>query len=40
MVQENLKIADKQFTSRLFLGTGKFGSPQLMQDAVNASSQS
>lgn len=38
MVQENLKIADKQFTSRLFLGTGKFGSPQLMQDAVNASS--
>ncbi|MBK8351337.1 MAG: thiazole synthase [Saprospirales bacterium] len=38
MVQENLKIADKKFTSRLFLGTGKFGSPQLMQDAVNASS--
>ena len=37
-VQENLKIADKQFTSRLFLGTGKFGSPQLMQDAVISSS--
>jgi thiazole synthase len=32
-----LSIAGKTFTSRLFLGTGKFGSPQLMQDAVLAS---
>ena len=31
------QIADKKFASRLLLGTGKFGSPQLMQDAVNAS---
>jgi thiazole synthase len=30
-------IAEKEFTSRLFLGTGKFGSPQLMEDAVLAS---
>jgi thiazole synthase len=36
-VQEQLKIAGKQFTSRLFLGTGKFGSPETMQEAVNAS---
>jgi thiazole synthase len=36
-VQEQLKIAGKQFTSRLFLGTGKFGSPETMQQAVNAS---
>jgi thiazole synthase len=31
------QIADKKFASRLLLGTGKFGSPQLMQDAVKAS---
>ena len=31
------QIADKKFAYRLLLGTGKFGSPQLMQDAVNAS---
>jgi thiazole synthase len=36
-VQNNLSIAGKQFTSRLFLGTGKFGSPETMQQAVNAS---
>jgi thiazole synthase len=36
-VQEQLKIAGKQFTSRLFLGTGKFGSPETMQQAVIAS---
>lgn len=36
-MQEQLKIAGKQFTSRLFLGTGKFGSPETMQQAVNAS---
>lgn len=32
-----LTIADKSFTSRLFLGTGKFSSMQLMADAVLAS---
>ncbi|CAN5175583.1 thiazole synthase [soil metagenome] len=32
-----LIIADKKFTSRLFLGTGKFGSPKIMEDAVLAS---
>ena len=28
-----LTIADKTFQSRLFLGTGKFASPQLMAEA-------
>lgn len=32
-----LKIADKTFTSRLFLGTGKFGSNQQMEEAILAS---
>ena len=32
-----LKIADKTFTSRLFVGTGKFGSNDLMREAVAAS---
>ncbi|GAA3565837.1 thiazole synthase [Snuella lapsa] len=32
-----LKIADKTFTSRLFTGTGKFGSSRLMQEAILAS---
>lgn len=32
-----LKIADKTFQSRLFTGTGKFGSPQIMQQALEAS---
>jgi len=32
-----LNIGGKTFTSRLFLGTGKFGSAQLMEDAVLAS---
>jgi len=32
-----LTIADKIFTSRLFLGTGKFGSNKLMEEAVLAS---
>src|ERR1700757_3964410 len=32
-----LTIADKSFKSRLFLGTGKFSSMQLMADAVMAS---
>jgi thiazole synthase len=34
---ENLKIGDKEFTSRLFLGTGKFGSSKQMEEAVLAS---
>lgn len=32
-----LKIADREFTSRLLLGTGKFGSNELMRDALIAS---
>ena len=32
-----LTIADKTFTSRLFLGTGKFGSNKIMEEAVLAS---
>lgn len=32
-----LKIADKIFNSRLFTGTGKFSSSQLMEDALLAS---
>jgi thiazole synthase len=32
-----LKIADKTFHSRLFTGTGKFGSSRLMEDAIVAS---
>lgn len=33
----NLKIAGKEFQSRLFLGTGKFASNQLMSQAIEAS---
>jgi thiazole synthase len=32
-----LKIADKTFNSRLFTGTGKFGSSKLMEEALVAS---
>jgi thiazole synthase len=32
-----LKIADREFTSRLILGTGKFASNELMRDALIAS---
>src|SRR5450755_4608019 len=32
-----LKIADREFTSRLLVGTGKFASPQLMRDTIEAS---
>src|SRR5438045_6255393 len=32
-----LKIADREFTSRLLVGTGKFGSNEVMRDALNAS---
>jgi thiazole synthase len=34
---QKLKIADKEFNSRLFLGTGKFGSSKQMEKAVLAS---
>ncbi len=34
---QTLKIAGQEFNSRLFLGTGKFGSSQLMEEAVLAS---
>lgn len=34
---QNLKLADKEFSSRLFLGTGKFGSNTLMRDAIISS---
>jgi thiazole synthase len=34
---KKLVIADKEFGSRLFLGTGKFGSAKLMEEAVLAS---
>ena len=33
----NLQIADRIYTSRLFLGTGKFGSMSQMTEAVKAS---
>ena len=32
-----LKIADREFSSRLFTGTGKFSSPKLMHDAIVSS---
>lgn len=34
---ENLKLANKEFKSRLFVGTGKFSSNEEMQKAVSAS---
>ena len=34
---ETLRIGDRDYQSRLFLGTGKFGSYPLMQQAVEAS---
>jgi len=36
-MNNKLKIADKEFTSRLFVGTGKFSSSAQMQEAVLAS---
>ncbi|MDE5646127.1 MAG: hypothetical protein K2I45_10885 [Muribaculaceae bacterium] len=32
-----LRIGDREFTSRLFVGTGKFASPDIMQEAIMAS---
>ena len=37
MNNDILRIGDREFTSRLFVGTGKFASPQLMLDAIIAS---
>ncbi len=37
MVKDVLKIGDQELGSRLFLGTGKFSSTQMMIDAVKAS---
>lgn len=34
---KNLVIAGKEFSSRLFLGTGKFSSNDIMRDAIKAS---
>lgn len=36
-MEDKLIIADKTFSSRLFTGTGKFSSSQLMEDALLAS---
>ena len=32
---ENLRIADREFNSRLLVGTGKFSSPEAMRDALD-----
>jgi len=37
LTTEPLKIADRTFSSRLLLGTGKFASNELMRDAIDAS---
>ena len=34
MAVEPLRIADRKFSSRLILGTGKFSSPEMMRDAL------
>ena len=34
---DQLNIADRKFNSRLFVGTGKFPSNEMMKDALNAS---
>ena len=36
-MNQKLKIADKEFNSRLFTGTGKFSSSELMRDSLLAS---
>ena len=36
-MRDNLKIGGREFSSRLFVGTGKFPSPQVMLDAILAS---
>ncbi len=37
MTQDELTIAGKRFTSRLILGTGKYASPEICQQALEAS---
>ena len=37
MFQESFKIADREFQSRLLVGTGKFSSPEVMRDALASS---
>ncbi|NCG27148.1 MAG: thiazole synthase, partial [Verrucomicrobiales bacterium] len=34
---DQLTIADRKFNSRLFIGTGKFSSNEIMKDALKAS---
>lgn len=34
---DNLKIGNREFTSRLFVGTGKFPSPDIMLEAIKSS---
>lgn len=36
-MQDTLKIGDREFASRLFVGTGKFSSPEMMLRAILAS---
>lgn len=36
-MQDILKIGDREFSSRLFVGTGKFSSPDVMLEAIMAS---
>lgn len=37
MEKDILKIGDREFSSRLFVGTGKFSSPELMLESIKAS---
>lgn len=37
MMNDILKIGNREFTSRLFVGTGKFSSPDVMLEAIKAS---
>jgi thiazole synthase len=37
LLEQRLKIADREFASRLILGTGKFPSPEKMRSALEAS---
>lgn len=36
-MDEILKIGDREFTSRLFVGTGKFPSPEIMLESIKSS---
>jgi thiazole synthase len=36
-MSDNLMIAGREFSSRLFIGTGKFRSPEIMRDAAHES---